>query len=429
MKVNLEKIEKNVVALEIEIDQNKMKEATDKAYLKVSKKVNIPGFRKGKAPKMLIERHVGKEYLNEEALDIVLPEIYLEALKETNIDPIDKPKVELVQMEEGKPVIIKITVEVKPEVELGNYIGLEVNKDETEVADNEVEAELEKLRLRHAQLVNVEDCPAELNDITVIDFEGLVDDVPFQGGAGTEYSLEIGSGSFIPGFEEQLVGTKIGEPVDVNVTFPENYHAVELAGKDAVFKVTVKSIKRKELADLNDEFAKDVSEFETLQELKNDILNRLKEAATEQTNNRIKDELVDKAVKASQVEVPEIMVQQKIDHMLQSFSQRLSMRGLKLEDYLKFNNSDLETVRTEYRPAAEKAVKIDLVLEAISAQENIKAAESDVNAKVDEMAVRYNSEPAVFKQWMESGGNLEALQKSIVIDKTIDFLKEKAVIK
>lgn len=429
MKVNLEKIEKNVVALEIEVELSKMEEAVEKAYKKVVQKVNIPGFRKGKAPRALVERHVGKEYLNEEALDIVVPEAYFEAVRETGIEPIDKPKVDIVQLEENKPVVFKATVEVKPEVELGQYIGLEVERQEAEITDEAVNDELEKLRERHAQLVNIEEGPAQLKDTTVIDFEGFIDGVAFQGGTGTDYSLELGSGSFIPGFEDQLVGVKVNETREVNVKFPENYHSAELAGKDAMFRVTVKAIKRKELADIDDEFAKDVSEFETLQELKNDIMNRLKEAEKEKADNRIKDQLVEKALENAQLEVPEVMVQQKIDYLIQNFGQRLSMQGMKLEDYLKYSNTDMASLRKDYHPAAEKAVKIDLMLEAIAAKENIEATEADVEAKVAEMAVHYNSEPAVLKQWLETQGNLEPLKKSIIIDKTVDLLQEKAVVK
>ncbi len=429
MKVNLEKIEKNVVALEIEVEEFRLEEAMEKAYKKIVKKVSIPGFRKGKAPRVLVEKHVGKEYLNEEALDFIVPEAYFEAIKETKIEPIDKPKVDIVQLEDGKPFIFKATVEVKPEVELGQYIGIEVERKEDKITDADVEAELERLRNRHAQLVNIEEGPAEEKDTVVIDFEGFVDDVAFQGGTGTDYSLELGSNTFIPGFEEQLTGAKVGESREVKVKFPDDYHSSELAGKDAVFKVTVKGIKRKELADLDDEFAKDVSEFETLEELKNDIMNRLKEAADKQAMARLKDELVEKVVENSTVEVPEIMIEQKIDNMLQSFSQRLGMQGLSLEDYLKHTNNDIDTVRAEYRSSAEKAVRIDLILEAIAAKENIEVTEEDIDARVAEMAKHYNSEPEVFKQWLESGGNLEPLKKSIAIDKTVDLLEEKAVVK
>lgn len=429
MKVNLEKIEKNVVALQVEVEEEKFNKALEKAYKKVVQKVNIPGFRKGKAPRALVERHVGKEYLREEALDLIIPEAYFEAVQETGIEPIDKPSVDLVENEEGKPLVFKATVEVKPEVELGQYIGLEVERHFDEPSEEEINAELEKLRTRHAQLVNLEDQSAEVGDIAVIDFEGFVDEVAFPGGTGTDYSLELGSNTFIPGFEEQLVGVKVGDNKEVNVSFPENYHAAELAGKPAVFKVNVKAIKRKELAVLDDEFAKDVSEFDSLQELKDDILNRLKEAAKAQAETRLKDELVDKAVEVSQVDVPDIMVEQKIDFLLQNFEQRLKMQGLQLEDYVKFSGTDMAALRADYRSAAEKSVKIDLVLEAIAAKEKVEATEEDLEAKVAEMAAQYNSEAGVFRKWLENAGNLEPLRKSIIIDKTVDLLQEKAVIK
>ena len=429
MKVNMEKIEKNVVSLEIEVDQEKFREGVEKAYTKISKKVSIPGFRKGKAPRAIIENHVGKDYINEEALEMIVPEVYFAAIQEKGIEPIDKPDVEVVPAEGEKPLILKVKVQVKPEVELGQYIGLEVEKIDSEVTETDIEAELEKLRERHAQLVSLEEGPAELGDSAVIDFEGFIDGVAFGGGAGTEYSLQLGSESFIPGFEEQLVGARIGEDKEVRVTFPENYHSTDLAGKEAVFKVVVKAIKRKELADLDDEFAKDVSEFGTLEELKKDILNRLKEAARQQADNRLKDELVEKALQGSQVEVPDIMIKEKTDYLIQSFSRKLGMQGLNLDDYLKFSNTDMASIQAEYRPAAEKAVKIDLILDAIAAKEKVDVTDEEIEAKIAEMAGRYNSEPGTFRQWLENAGNMEPLKKSIIIDKTIEFLQEKAVVK
>ncbi|WP_418790765.1 trigger factor [Phosphitispora sp. TUW77] len=429
MKVNMEKIEKNIVALEIEVEQSKIQEATEKAYKKIVKKISIPGFRKGKAPRVLVEKHVGKDYINEEALDTVVPQEYYEAIKETNIQPIDKPKIDIVQFEEGKPFIFKATVEVKPEVELGQYIGIEVERKEDEITDIEVNAELERLRNRHAQLVNIEEGAAEEKDSVIIDFEGFIDNEPFQGGTGTDYSLELGSGTFIPGFEEKLIGAKVGEVRDVEVKFPDDYHSVELAGKDALFKVTVKGIKRKELADLDDEFAKDVSEFETLEELKNDIMNRLKEVAEKQALTRLQDELVQKIVENCNVEVPDLLIEQRIDGMLQGFSQRLSMQGLSMEDFLKHTDNDIDAIRSEYRSSAEKAVKTDLILEAIAHKENIMVFDEEVDARVAEMAKNYSAEPEVFRNWLESGGNMESLMKSIVIDKILIQLVEKAVIK
>lgn len=429
MKVNLEKIEKNLVALEIEVDQEKFAEAMNKAFKKVASKVNIPGFRKGKAPRIMVERHVGKEYIYDEALEYIVPEAYFEAVKETEIEPIDQPKIEVVQVGDDKPVIFKATVEVKPEVKLGDYKGLEVQKVEVKVSDEEINAELEKLRQRHAQMINIEDGTAEMGDTVVIDFEGFVDDVAFQGGAGTDHSLELGSGTFIPGFEDQLVGVKVGEARDVKVTFPEEYHAKELAGKDAVFKVNVKAIKRKQVAPIDDELAKDVSEFETLEELKQDISNRLKEAAEIRAENSLKDQLVEKVVENSEVEVPATLVDVRIDSMLQNLSQRLSMQGLALEDYLKFTNSSMEALREQYREDAENKVKANLVLEALAKEEKIEPTEEDIEEEIKKMAGQYNADPATMRTFIENQGNMSALIEAITIDKTVNFLVEQAVIK
>jgi trigger factor len=426
VKVNLEKIEKNVVALEIEVAPEKFSEAVEKAFRKLAPKVNVPGFRKGKAPRVMIERKLGREYIWEEAMDFIVPEAYFEALQETKIDPIDRPKVEVVQLEDDKPFIFKATVEVRPEVNLGQYIGLEAEKPAVEITDGDVEKELQKLQERHAQLVPVEDGAAEMHDITVIDFEGFVDGVAFPGGKGDDYSLELGSGSFIPGFEEQLVGAKVGEEREVNVTFPENYHSADLAGKDAMFRVTVKGIKRKELATLDDEFAKDVSEFESLEELKADIRNKLEKEAETKADHTLKDELVNKAVSASEVEVPDTMIEQRIDSMLQDMNQRLSMQGLSIEDYLKYSGTTVDEFRNNYRERAEKEIKVDLVLNAIAKTENIEVTEEDIDNRVKEMAEQYKQEPATLRQWLENGGNMEPLKKSVVIDKTVDFLMEKA---
>lgn len=275
-------------------------------------------------------------------------------------------------------------------------------------------------------MVPVEDGAAELHDTTLIDFEGFVDGVAFSGGKGDDYSLELGSGSFIPGFEEQLVGAKVGEALDVNVTFPEEYQAPELAGKEALFKVTVKGIKRKVMAELDDEFAKDVSEFETLEELKADIRNRLEEEAGQRADHALKDGLVEKVVAASEVEIPDTMIEQRIDSMLENMSQRLGMQGLSIEDYLKYSGTSVDDLRKDYRERAAKDVKVDLVLDAIAKTENIDVTDEDIDARVQEMSGQYKQEPAVLRQWLENGSNLEPLKKSIVIDKTVDLLVEKA---
>ncbi|KNZ69585.1 trigger factor [Thermincola ferriacetica] len=429
MKVNMEKIEKNLVNLEIEVEQEKFAQAMEKAFKKVASKVSIPGFRKGKAPRVLVERKVGKEYLYDEALEYIVPEAYFDAVKETKIEPIDKPNIEVVQIGDEKPLIFKAKVEVKPEVKLGEYKGLEVKKPEVSITDEDIEQELEKLRQRHAQIINVEDGEAQLHDTVVIDFEGFVDGVAFQGGSGKDYSLELGSGTFIPGFEDQLVGAKVGETREIKVTFPENYHAADLAGKDAVFKVEVKAIKRKQLAAIDDELAKDVSEFETLEELKKDISNKLKEAAEQKAEHEMKDLLVAKAVENAEVEIPNIMVEQRIDSMIQSLAQRLSLQGLSLEEYLKFTNSNMEALREQHRPDAENRVKATLVLEAIAKKENIEPTEEDLEEEIKTMAAQYNAEPGLMRTFIENQGNMEALKQSIAINKTVQFLVDHATIK
>ncbi|ADG83401.1 trigger factor [Thermincola potens] len=429
MKVNMEKIEKNLVNLEIEVEQEKFAQAMERAFKKVASKVSIPGFRKGKAPRVLVERKVGKEYLYDEALEYIVPEAYFDAVKETKIEPIDKPNIEVVQIGDEKPLIFKAKVEVKPEVKLGEYKGLEVKKPEVSITDEDIEQELEKLRQRHAQIINVEDGEAQLHDTVVIDFEGFVDGVAFQGGSGKDYSLELGSGTFIPGFEDQLVGAKVGETREIKVTFPENYHAADLAGKDAVFKVEVKAIKRKQLAAIDDELAKDVSEFETLEELKKDISNKLKEAAEQKAEHEMKDRLVAKAVENAEVEIPNIMVEQRIDSMIQSLAQRLSLQGLSLEEYLKFTNSNMEALREQHRPDAENRVKATLVLEAIAKKENIEPTEEDLEEEIKTMAAQYNAEPGLMRTFIENQGNMEALKQAIAINKTVQFLVDHATIK
>ncbi len=414
------------MALQIEVPQEKFSDAVEKAFRKLAPKVSIPGFRKGKAPRAMVERKLGKEYIWEEAMDIVVPDAYFAAIRDNKIEPIDRPQIEVVQLEDNKPFIFKVTVQVRPEVQLSQYIGLEAEKPVVEISDEDVEKELQRLQERHAQLVPVEDAAAELHDVTVIDFEGFVDGVAFPGGNGTDYSLELGSGSFIPGFEEQLTGVKVGEEREVKVTFPETYHAAELAGKEAVFKVIVKGIKRKELAVQDNEFAKDVSEFETLEELKTDIWNRLKEEAGKRADHALKDGLVDKVVAASEVEIPDTMIEQRIDSMLQNMNQRLGMQGLSIEEYLKYSGSNVDELRKEYRERAAKDVKVDLVLDAIAKAETIELTDADIDARVEEMAVQYKQEPATLRQWIENGGNLEAIKKSIIIDKTVDFLVDKA---
>lgn len=429
MQVNVEKLEKNVVVMEVEVEEVKLTQACDKAYAKIAKKVNIPGFRKGKTPRAVLERHIGKEAVYDEALEILLPEVYVQALDEAKIEPIDRPQVEVTQLEAGKPLIFKATVEVKPEVKLGQYIGLEVVKEENEVTEEQVNEELKKLQQRHAKLITLEEGTVEQGDTVTLDFEGFIDDVPFPGGKGEEHPLEIGSGTFIPGFEDQLVGMAIGENKDVKVTFPEDYQAAELAGKEAIFKSTIKGIKRKEFTSIDDEFAKDVSEFGTLDELKTDILNRLNQAAELKSNQEFRKGVIEASLANAEVEIPEVMVSSRVETMINNMAQRFQSQGFSLENYLQYTNSTIEQLKENFRPEAERDVKVNLVLEAIAKAENLQVSDEDLDKEINKMAEQYKQEPAQLRTLIESQGNINFLRDEIGKDKTIDFLVEKVAIK
>ncbi|MFZ3170590.1 MAG: trigger factor [Carboxydocellales bacterium] len=426
MKATAERVEKNTVVIEIEVEPEKLNLGLDKAYRKLVKKANIPGFRKGKAPRKILEKFYGKEYLLEEALDNLISDVYPDAVQETEIEPVDRPQVEVVQAEEGKPVIFKVKVEVKPEVELGEYKGLAAEKTSTEVSEADVDAELNKLQQRHAKVSNLDEGTVEQNDVAVIDFEGFIDGEAFAGGKGDDYPLEIGSGSFIPGFEEQLIGVKIGEDKDVNVSFPEEYHSPELAGKPVLFKVKIKSIRRKDILPLDDEFAKDVSEFDTLEELKTDILNRLKEAAEKKAEIAVKEQLIQKAVENATVEIPEVMINTRLQGMLSEMTQRLQRQGVSFEDYVKYTGGNAEGVREELKPEAEKGVRSDLVLEAIARQENIDATDEEVTAELEKMAEQYKQDISTMRAALETQGSIDSFKNSISFQKTIQFLVDNA---
>jgi trigger factor len=428
MKANAERIEKNTVQLEIEVEAEQFGEAIEKAYRRLVQRFNVPGFRKGKTPRQIFERHVGKGAILEEAMEAVVPEAYYKAVAETGIEPIEQPQVEVVQAEEGKPVIFKATVQVKPEVVLGQYREVEVNKPSTEVPEEEVTKALERLQQRHAKLITLEEGSVEKGDITVIDFLGKVDEVPFKGGEGVDYSLEIGSGSFIEGFEDQLIDIPIGETRDINVTFPENYQAAELAGKDAVFTVTVKGIKRKELADLDDEFAKDVSEFDTLEELRTDISNKLKEAAEERAKFQLRQEVVSKIVDATEIEVPGPMVESQLSDMLRNLEGRISSQGMTLENYLQFANTTMEDLQEKMQPDAVWAAKMNLVMEAIAKAEKIEATQEEIKEEAAKIARYYNKGEEDFLNILENKGQVDFIIDQIIREKTLQFLADNAKI-
>ncbi|MBS4194858.1 trigger factor [Lederbergia citri] len=423
MTAKWEKLEGNKGVLTVEVDEATVNNGLDAAFKKVSKQVNIPGFRKGRIPRSMFEKRFGVESLYQDALDVILPDAYISAIEETGIEPIDRPDIEIEQMEKGKELIFKATVQVKPEVKLGEYIGLEVEKMDTEVTDEDVNAELKQLQERQAELVVKEEGEVADGDSVVIDFEGFVDGEPFEGGKSENYSLEIGSGSFIPGFEEQLVGVKAGEEKDVEVTFPEEYHAEELAGKPAVFKVKVHEIKSKELPELDDEFAKDVSEeTETLEELKESIKNRLVESKKNEAEQKLRDELVEKASENAEVDIPEVMVETEVDRMLKEFEQRLQMQGMTLDLYFQFSGQDEDALRQQMKEDAEKRVRTNLTLEAIAKAENIEADDEAAEEEMKKMAETYQMDLEEVKRLL--GGNLENLKADLKVQKAVEFLVE-----
>ncbi len=427
MKANAERIEKNTVQLEIELEAEQFDKAINKAYRKLVQKYNVPGFRKGKTPKNIFERYVGKEVILEEAIESVIPEAYYNAVLETGIEPVDQPQVDVVQAEEGKPVLLKATVLVKPEVVLGQYKDIEVKKPSTDVPEEEIVKSLDGLQQRHAKVVTMEEeGVVKKGDTAVIDFVGRVDGETFKGGEGKEYPLEIGSGSFIAGFEEQLIDVLIGETAEVNVTFPEKYHSEELAGKDAVFTVTVKSIRRKELADLDDEFAKDVSDFDTLEELRNDIANRLKEAAGEKAKFLIRQEIVSKIVDGVELEIPEPMVESQLDDMLHNLEGRVSSQGMSMENYLTYAGTTMEGLKEKMRPDAVWSAKMNLVMEAIGRVEDIKATDEEIKEEAAKVAGYYSGGEEEVQKILENEAQVDYLKGQIVREKTLQFLADHA---
>jgi len=422
MSAKWEVLEGNRGVLTIELDAEKLNEGLDLAFKKVVKQVNIPGFRKGRIPRGMFEQRFGIESLYQDAIDILLPEAYANAIDETGIEPVDRPEIDVEQIEKGKALIFKATVTVKPEVTLGEYKGLEVPQVDTSVTDEDVDAEIKALQEKQAELVVKEEGTAELGDTVVIDFEGFQDGVAFEGGTAENFSLELGSGQFIPGFEEQLVGLATGEVKEVEVTFPEEYHAEELAGKPATFKVTVHEIKGKELPEIDDEFAKDVDEeAETVAELKEKIKSRLEHDKKHQAEHTVRDTVVEKAAENATIDIPSAMVDTEIDRMMSEFEQRLQMQGMNLELYFQFSGQDEAALKEQMKEDAEKRVRVNLTLEAIVAAENIEVTEEEVTAELENMSGQYNMPVDAIKQAL---GGVENLKMDIKMKKAIDFLVE-----
>ncbi|MGO4543180.1 trigger factor [Paenibacillus sp. 2TAB23] len=424
MKATWEKIDKNIVSIDVEVEAEKVTVALDQAFKKVVQKVNVPGFRKGKVPRGIFESRFGIESLYQDAIDILLPDAYSEAVSEHNLEPVDRPEIDVEQFAKGETFKFKAKVIVKPEVTLGEYKGLEVETAVAEVTEEEIAAELERLQQRHAELSVIEEGAAQNGDITVIDFDGYVDGEAFEGGAGERYSLELGSNSFIPGFEEQVVGMQIGDFKDVDVTFPETYHAEHLAGKPAVFKVKLHEIKRKSLPALDDEFAKDVSEFDTLEEYKQDLVSKLQERKVQEGEQAREVAVVDKATAAAEVEIPEPMIVSETDYMIKDFENRLKAQGMNMDLYFQFSGQNESVLREQMRSDAEKRVLNNLVLDAIAKAEGIAANDEDLNEELEKLSKSYNRPSEELREIFSKNGNLNSLQEDIALRKTIKFLLE-----
>jgi trigger factor len=422
MKATWEKIEKNTGVLEVEVDAEQVNAALDKAFKKIVRQVNVPGFRKGKVPRAIFEAKFGVESLYQDAINELLPEAYAKAVEQTGIEPVDQPDIDFETFAKNEPFVFKAKVTVKPEVTLGEYKGLEVTEKSTEVTEEELQEELKRLQERHAELVVLEEGAAEKGDIAVIDYEGSVDGVPFEGGKAENYSLELGSGTFIPGFEDQVIGMAKGEEKDINVTFPEEYHAEQLAGKAAVFRVKVHDIKRKNLPELDDEFAKDVSEFDTLEEFKADLKQRLTAQKERERDLALEADVIEKAAANAEVDIPGAMIETEIDRMVREFENRLRMQGMNLELYYQFSGQDEKALREQMKEEAEKRVKTSLVLEAIANAENVQVDDEDINKELEGMSQTYRQSVEELRNIIEKNGNMDDFKADIRIKKTVKWL-------
>ncbi len=425
MSVQVEKTEKNMAKLTIEVAAEEFEKAIEAAYQKNKSKISVPGFRKGKVPRQMIERMYGKEVFYEDAANALIPDAYEKALDECEEDIVSSPSIDVVQVEAGKPFIFTAEVALKPEVKLGKYKGVEVEKAETSVTDEEVDAEINRERENNARNIDVTDRAVKDGDITTLDFEGFVDGVPFEGGKGENYPLTIGSGTFIPGFEEQLIGAEIGREVEVNVTFPEDYQAEELKGKAAVFKCTVRGIKEKELPALDDEFASEVSEFETLAEYKADVKGKLEERKAKEAKDAREAAVIEAIVKDSDMEIPEAMLATQQRQMVDEFAQRIQMQGLSIDQYYKFTGSSYEQMIEQVKPQAEKRIKSRLVLEAVAAAENIVAADEDYEEELKVMAESYQMEVEKVKELLPEKSAAQ-IREDIAVRKAAEFVVENA---
>ena len=425
MSLQVEKMEKNMAKLTIEVSAEELDKAMQNAYLKARGKISIPGFRKGKAPRKMIEQMYGKGIFLEDAANALIPEHYSKALEECDLEIVSQPEIDVTQAEPGKAFIFTAEVAVKPEVTLGEYKGVEVPKSETEITDEDIDAEIKKEQEKNSRTVTVEDRGAENGDITTIDYEGFVNGVAFEGGKGTGYPLTLGSGSFIPGFEDQLVGAKAGDHVEVNVTFPEEYQAAELAGKAAVFQCDVKKVETKELPELDDDFAQDVSEFDTLAEYREDVKKNFTEKKEKEARAAKENAAVDKAIENAEMEIPDAMLNTQVRQMMNDFASRMQSQGLTMEQYFQFTGMTAEKMQEEMKPQALKRIQTRLVLEKIAETENIEVSEDEVNEEISKMAEMYKMEADKLKELL-GDRELEQMKKDMAVQKAVTLVADEA---
>ena len=426
MSLQVEKLEKNMAKLTIEVSAEDLDKAMEKAYQKQKSRISLPGFRKGKAPRKMIESMYGKGVFMEDAVNSLVPQEYTKALGECDLEIVSQPEINVTQMEPGKALIFTADVAVKPEVTLGDYKGVEVPKSEITVTDEEVDAEVKKEQDKNARTVAVEDRAAANGDITTIDFEGFVDGVAFEGGKGTDYAFTLGSGTFIPGFEDQLVGANTGDHVEVKVTFPEEYQAKELAGKEAVFQCDVKKIETKEVPELDDEFAKDVSEFDTLAEYKEDVKKKLTEKKEKEARTAKENAAVDKAIENAQMDIPELMTKTECRQMMDDFSRRMQQQGLSMEQYFQFTGQSMDKMMEDMKPQALKRIQTRLVLEKIAETENTQPSEEEITEEIQKMADAYKMEADKIREAIGEDG-IEQLKKDLSVQKAVTLIADAAV--
>lgn len=425
MSLQVEKLEKNMAKLTIEVSAEELEKALESAYQKNKNKMSIPGFRKGKVPRKMIEQMYGAAVFYEDAANEIIPDAYEKALAECSEEVVSSPTIDVVQIEKGKPFIFTAEVALKPEVTLGKYKGVKVEKTEVTVTEEEIAAQIEKERENSARTITVTDRAVKDGDITTLDFEGFVDGVPFEGGKGGDYPLTIGSGSFIPGFEEQLIGAEIGKETEVNVTFPADYHSADLAGKAAVFKCTVKEIKEKELPELDDEFASEVSTFDTLAEYKEDVKKTLEQQKADAAKSAKEEAVIGAVIEDARMEIPDAMVETEQRQMVDEFAQRMQMQGLTMEQYMQFTGTNPQMLLEQAKPQALKRIQSRLVLEAVAKEENLAADDAEYEAEIKDMAEKYQMEPDKIKEMLGERGSRQ-VREDLAIRKAVDFLVEHA---